>query len=110
MRKALKIVIWSVVLFIFPLAASAEDGSGSGLIGIGAGLAEFSLRTPMFVSSGIAFLGLSLAVCFFKEPKRIREPKPGYGPASFCWHRQAGRPATCLNGQSGQLQLTLARA
>ena len=38
-RKALNIVIWSVALFLFPLAASAQDGSGSGLIGIGAGLA-----------------------------------------------------------------------
>jgi F-type H+-transporting ATPase subunit c len=41
MRKALGIIIWSVAFFIFPLAASAQDGgaSGSGLIGIGAGLA-----------------------------------------------------------------------
>ena len=40
MRKALGIVIWSVVFFIFPLAASAQDGSGdAGLTAVGAGLA-----------------------------------------------------------------------
>jgi F-type H+-transporting ATPase subunit c len=43
MRKALGIVLWSLVLFFIPLAASAADGDGGGMgaagIAVGAGLA-----------------------------------------------------------------------
>jgi len=39
MRKALRIIIWSVVFFAFPLAASAQDDSSAGLTAVGAGLA-----------------------------------------------------------------------
>ena len=40
MRKALNLLVWSFVLFLFPLAASAQDGgSGAGMVGVGAGLA-----------------------------------------------------------------------
>lgn len=38
--------------------------------GIGAGLAQFSLQTPMFVAAAVAFCGLILAVFFFQEPTR----------------------------------------
>ena len=31
MRKALRIIIWSVVFFAFPLAASAQDDSAADL-------------------------------------------------------------------------------
>lgn len=41
--------------------------------GIGAGLAEFSLQTPMFVSSAIAACGLVLAFLFFKEPRHLQK-------------------------------------
>jgi DHA1 family tetracycline resistance protein-like MFS transporter len=41
--------------------------------GIGAGLAEFSLQTPMFVSSAIAAFGLILAFFFFKEPRHLEK-------------------------------------
>lgn len=41
--------------------------------GIGAGLAEFSLQTPMFVSSAIAAFGLILAFFFFKEPRQLQK-------------------------------------
>lgn len=37
--------------------------------GIGAGLAEFSLQTPMFVASAVAAVGFVLAFCFFHSPK-----------------------------------------
>ena len=46
--------------------------------GIGAGLAEFTLQTPMFVSSSIAAFGLILAFFFFKEPRHLqKEEKEG---------------------------------
>mmetsp|Transcript_19662 Transcript_19662/g.29353 ORF Transcript_19662/g.29353 Transcript_19662/m.29353 type:complete len:360 (-) Transcript_19662:21-1100(-) len=38
--------------------------------GIGAGLAQFSLETPMFVACGTAGFGFLLALVAFKEPKR----------------------------------------
>jgi len=37
--------------------------------GIGAGLAQFSIYTPMLFSSGLAFMGLVLAFFYFKESK-----------------------------------------
>ena len=39
--------------------------------GIGAGLAEFTLQTPMFVSASIAACGLVLAIFYFREPKHL---------------------------------------
>ena len=41
--------------------------------GIGAGLAEFSLQTPMLVSSAIAGCGFMLAVFFFREPVKLKD-------------------------------------
>lgn len=38
--------------------------------GIGAGLAEFSLRTPLFVAAGLAGFGFLLVSYHFKEPER----------------------------------------
>ena len=38
---------------------------------IGAGLAEFSLATPMFVSSGVSFVGLLLAYKHLKNPETV---------------------------------------
>ena len=38
--------------------------------GIGAGLSQFTLQTPMLVASGLAGLGVVLAVFLFKEPAR----------------------------------------
>lgn len=35
--------------------------------GVGAGLAQFSLSTPMFVSSGLAAMGLAMAVLYLEE-------------------------------------------
>jgi hypothetical protein len=43
--------------------------------GIGAGLAEFSLQTPMLVSSAIAGCGLVLAFFFFKESHHLFRKK-----------------------------------
>eukprot|EP00603_Paraphysomonas_imperforata_P011628 CAMPEP_0114473564 /NCGR_PEP_ID=MMETSP0104-20121206/13050_1 /TAXON_ID=37642 ORGANISM="Paraphysomonas imperforata, Strain PA2" /NCGR_SAMPLE_ID=MMETSP0104 /ASSEMBLY_ACC=CAM_ASM_000202 /LENGTH=468 /DNA_ID=CAMNT_0001647759 /DNA_START=36 /DNA_END=1439 /DNA_ORIENTATION=+ len=42
--------------------------------GIGAGLAEFSLQTPMLVSAAIAGCGLTLAIFFFREPPKRAVP------------------------------------
>jgi MFS transporter, DHA1 family, tetracycline resistance protein len=38
--------------------------------GIGAGLAQFTLQTPMFVAASVAFFGLILAYFFFQEPTK----------------------------------------
>jgi DHA1 family tetracycline resistance protein-like MFS transporter len=42
--------------------------------GIGAGLSQFSLRTPFFVASSLAGCGWILAFFFFQEPKRQSDP------------------------------------
>lgn len=41
--------------------------------GIGSGLAEFSLHTPMFVASGLAGAGVVMAFIYLKESERMRE-------------------------------------
>jgi len=43
--------------------------------GIGAGLAQFTMQTPMFVASGLAAFGLILAIFFF-HPVAPPQPKP----------------------------------
>lgn len=49
--------------------------------GIGAGLAEFSTRTPMFVSAGVALFGFFVAVFFLREPSRFRPPATPASPS-----------------------------
>lgn len=39
--------------------------------GIGAGLAQFSLQTPMFVAAAVALCGWIVAFFFFQEPKKL---------------------------------------
>lgn len=43
--------------------------------GIGAGLSQFSLQTPMFVAAGVALFGWFVAFFFFKEPTRQKDSK-----------------------------------
>ena len=47
--------------------------AGSFFVGpaVGAGLAEFGLTVPMFVSSGVSLVGLVLAFKYLKEPVKL---------------------------------------
>jgi len=42
--------------------------------GIGAGLAQFTLQTPMFAAAGLALFGWIIAFFFFQEPSRLETP------------------------------------
>lgn len=44
--------------------------------GIGAGLSQFTLQTPMFVSAALSAMGLTVAVFKFKEPVRLFQETP----------------------------------